>query len=109
MFCTEGVLKITFHTVRSSFVEILDIMYSQALWGELPPPLDADRSLATMDREQMTKLRSLEVEGPRLHQPSSRHQPPSKESVLLTDQQIKCYHNHHKHFKKIKEYQINMD
>lgn len=52
---------------------------SQTLWGELPPPSDTDRGIANIEREQMAKLRSLEVEGPRLHQPSSRHQPPSKE------------------------------
>lgn len=54
-------------------------MSSQTYWGELPQLTDMDRGIAALDREQMTKLRSIEVEGPRLHQPSSRHQPPSKE------------------------------
>ncbi|XP_061183989.1 STAGA complex 65 subunit gamma-like isoform X2 [Saccostrea echinata] len=56
-------------------------MFSQTLWGELPPPPDSDRGIAALEREQMTKLRSIEVEGPRLHQPSSRHQPPSKDPL----------------------------
>lgn len=54
---------------------------SQTLWGEIPPPPDTDRGIANLEREQMAKLRSLEVEGPRLHQPSSRHQPPSKDPL----------------------------
>ncbi|XP_056010203.1 STAGA complex 65 subunit gamma-like [Ostrea edulis] len=56
-------------------------MSSQTYWGELPQLTDMDRGIAALDREQMTKLRSIEVEGPRLHQPSSRHQPPSKDPL----------------------------
>jgi len=42
-------------------------------WGEMP--VLPDSGIAAIEREQMTKLRPMEVEGPRLHQPSSRHHP----------------------------------
>lgn len=52
-----------------------------ALWGEMPVIADTDSGIAALEREQITKPRAMEVEGPRLHQPSSRHFPPSNEYV----------------------------
>lgn len=48
-------------------------------WGEIPAVVDTDPGVAAIEREQMTKFRPMEVEGPRLHQPSSRHYPPTNE------------------------------
>lgn len=75
----KKILHCSFSICTILFRFSTNMISSQTLWGELPPPPDTDRGIANMEREQMAKLRSLEVEGPRLHQPSSRHQPPSKE------------------------------
>ncbi|CAC5425822.1 SUPT7L [Mytilus coruscus] len=48
-------------------------------WGELPSVPDVDAGIAAVEREQLTKLRPIEVEGPRLHQSSSRHCPPTND------------------------------
>jgi hypothetical protein len=40
-------------------------------WGEIPSAPETDSGIAAIEREQLTKLRPIEVEGPRLHQPSS--------------------------------------
>ena len=48
-------------------------------WGEIPIVPDTDSGIAAIEREQITKLRPMETEGPKLHQPSSRHFPPSNE------------------------------
>ncbi|XP_048243759.1 STAGA complex 65 subunit gamma-like isoform X1 [Haliotis cracherodii] len=50
-------------------------------WGEIPSVPEADSGIIALEREQMTKPRSMEVEGPRLHQPSSRHYPPSNDPL----------------------------
>ncbi|CAG2201911.1 SUPT7L [Mytilus edulis] len=50
-------------------------------WGELPSVPDVDAGIAAVEREQLTKLRPIEVEGPRLHQPSSRHCPPTNDPL----------------------------
>lgn len=52
-----------------------------AHWGDLPTLRDTDSGIAAVEREQLTKARPMEIEGPRLHQPSSKHHPPSNESV----------------------------
>ena len=44
-------------------------------WGDLPVIPDTDSGIAALEREQMTKPRPMEVEGPALHQPSSKHYP----------------------------------
>ena len=54
-------------------------------WGEIPVVPDTDSGIAAIEREQMTKLRPMEIEGPRLHQPSSRHYPPTTEYVYYHD------------------------
>ncbi|XP_052279018.1 STAGA complex 65 subunit gamma-like isoform X2 [Dreissena polymorpha] len=46
-------------------------------WGEYPAP-DGDCGLTALDT--VTSMRPLELEGPRLHQPSKRHYPPSNEA-----------------------------
>ena len=48
-------------------------------WGEIPSTPEMDAEIAAMEKEQMMKMRPLELEGPRLHQPSSRHYPPTNE------------------------------
>ncbi len=48
-------------------------------WGDLPIVPDTESGIAAIEREQMTKPRPIEVEGPTLHQPSSRHHPPTAE------------------------------
>jgi len=48
-------------------------------WGEIPSPHEVDPEAAAAEREQMLVLRPMEIEGPRLHQPSSRHCPPTNE------------------------------
>ncbi|CAL1539764.1 unnamed protein product [Lymnaea stagnalis] len=53
-------------------------------WGELPQVADTDSGIAALEREQITKPRPLDIEGPLLHQPSSRHHPPTNE-VLPSD------------------------
>ncbi|GFN74727.1 staga complex 65 subunit gamma [Plakobranchus ocellatus] len=53
--------------------------YSTPLWGEIPHIADTDSGIAALEREQITKPRPLEIEGPPLHQPSSRHRPPTNE------------------------------
>ena len=56
-------------------------------WGEIEKKPDANlqaSSLSSLEREKLTKFstnRPFDVEGPRLHQPSSRHYPPAAESV----------------------------
>lgn len=57
-------------------------------WGEIPSAPDSDPDIAAIEREQMTKLRPMEVEGPRLHQPSSRHYPPTNEPLPAEKFQI---------------------
>lgn len=49
------------------------------LWGEIPTVPETDSGIAAIEREQITKPRPMEVEGPPLHQPSSRHHPPTNE------------------------------
>ena len=39
-------------------------------WGEIPNVHDTDSGIAALEREQMTKPRPTDVEGPPLHQPS---------------------------------------
>ena len=39
-------------------------------WGEIPIIQDTDSGIAALEREQMTKPRPMDVEGPPLHQPS---------------------------------------
>lgn len=48
-------------------------------WGDLPVIIDMDSGIAKIERDQMTKPRSMDVEGPRLQQPSNRHYPPTNE------------------------------
>lgn len=50
-------------------------------WGEIPSAPETDSGIAAIEREQLTKLRPIEVEGPRLHQPSSRHCPPTNDPL----------------------------
>ncbi|XP_013390533.1 STAGA complex 65 subunit gamma-like [Lingula anatina] len=50
-------------------------------WGEMPSLPDTDPGIAAIEREQMTKPRPMEVEGPRLHQPSARHYPPTSDPL----------------------------
>lgn len=57
-------------------------------WGEIPVIPEADSGIAAIEREQMTKLRPMDIEGPRLHQPSSRHYPPTTESLPAEKFQI---------------------
>lgn len=54
------------------------------LWGEIPHVVDTDSGIAALERQQITEPRPMEVEGPLLHQPSSRHRPPTNE-VLPAD------------------------
>ncbi|XP_060083650.1 STAGA complex 65 subunit gamma-like [Ylistrum balloti] len=56
-------------------------MTSSSYWGELPSLPDTDSGIAAIEREQMTKPRPMDVEGPRLHQPSSRHHPPTNDPL----------------------------
>ncbi|XP_069129324.1 STAGA complex 65 subunit gamma-like [Argopecten irradians] len=56
-------------------------MTSTTYWGELPSVPDTDSGIAAIEREQMTKPRPMDVEGPRLHQPSSRHHPPTNDPL----------------------------
>lgn len=42
-------------------------------WGDLPIIRDTESGIAAIEREQMTKPRPLEVEGPLLYQPSTDH------------------------------------
>ncbi|PVD34559.1 hypothetical protein C0Q70_05835 [Pomacea canaliculata] len=51
------------------------------LWGEIPTVPETDSGIAAIEREQITKPRPMEVEGPPLHQPSSRHHPPTNEPL----------------------------
>ena len=48
-------------------------------WGEVPLVQDTESGIAAIEREQMTKPRPMDVEGPVLHQPSSEQLPPSCE------------------------------
>ncbi|XP_059163156.1 STAGA complex 65 subunit gamma-like [Physella acuta] len=48
-------------------------------WGEIPQVADTESGIAALEREQITKPRPLDIEGPLLHQPSSRHHPPTNE------------------------------
>ncbi|KAH9510019.1 STAGA complex 65 subunit gamma [Bulinus truncatus] len=48
-------------------------------WGEIPQVADTESGIAAIEREQITKPRPLDIEGPLLHQPSSRHYPPTNE------------------------------
>lgn len=57
-------------------------------WGEIPAVAETDPGIAAIEREQMMKLRPMEVEGPRLHQPSSRHYPPTNEPLPADKFQI---------------------
>lgn len=41
-------------------------------WGDLPAVADTDSAFAKMEREQLTKLRPMEVQGPRLYQTCSK-------------------------------------
>ncbi|WAQ99092.1 ST65G-like protein [Mya arenaria] len=52
-------------------------------WGEYASTIEVDRELAALQHEQMTKLIPMEIEGPRLHQPSSRHFPPSNDALPM--------------------------
>lgn len=52
-------------------------------WGEIPRVPDVEPGIAAVEREQLIKLRPLEVEGSRLHQPSSRHYPPTNEYAYI--------------------------
>ena len=47
-------------------------------WGDLPSLPETDTGIAAIEREQAAKLKNLEVEGPRLHQPSQKHCPPGE-------------------------------
>ncbi|XP_041359645.1 STAGA complex 65 subunit gamma-like [Gigantopelta aegis] len=51
------------------------------LWGEIPAVPETDSGLVAVEREQLVRPRPMEVEGPRLHQPSSRHYPPTNEHL----------------------------
>ncbi|XP_055893089.1 STAGA complex 65 subunit gamma-like [Biomphalaria glabrata] len=53
-------------------------------WGEIPQVADTESGIAAIEREQITKPRPMDIEGPLLHQPSSRHHPPTNE-VLPSD------------------------
>jgi len=59
-------------------------MSSDVYWGEIPTVADTDSGIAALEREQITRPRAMEVDGPPLHQPSSRHYPPTNE--ILTRQ-----------------------
>jgi len=48
-------------------------------WGEYQTSSSADVGISAVELEQLTRLLPMEIEGPRLHQPSSRHCPPSNE------------------------------
>ena len=54
-----------------------------ALWGEIPSVPDSDPAITVLEREQLSKPRCVDVEGPALHQPSVRHFPPVNEYVKL--------------------------
>ena len=54
-------------------------MSSDVYWGEIPTVADTDSGIAALEREQITRPRAMEVDGPPLHQPSSRHYPPTNE------------------------------
>ncbi|BFZ14518.1 hypothetical protein BsWGS_17557 [Bradybaena similaris] len=54
-------------------------MNASSYWGEIPQVADTESGIAALEREQITKPRALEVEGRLLHQPSSRHRPPTNE------------------------------
>jgi len=49
-------------------------------WGEISTP-DNGCNVTAAEREKLLKLLPMEIEGPRLHQPSSRHCPPTNEYV----------------------------
>lgn len=51
------------------------------LWGEIPSVPETDSGIAALEREQITKPRQIEVDGPPLYQPSSRHYPPTNEPL----------------------------
>lgn len=57
-------------------------------WGEIPVTPDTESGIAAIEREQMTKLRPMDIEGPKLHQPSSRHYPATTESLPAEKFQI---------------------
>ncbi|CAG5125878.1 unnamed protein product [Candidula unifasciata] len=54
-------------------------MNTSSYWGEIPQVADTESGIAALEREQITKPRAMEIEGPLLHQPSSRHHPPTNE------------------------------
>uniref|UniRef100_A0A0B6Z4R9 Bromodomain associated domain-containing protein n=1 Tax=Arion vulgaris TaxID=1028688 RepID=A0A0B6Z4R9_9EUPU len=54
-------------------------MTGTSYWGEIPQVADTDSGIAALEREQITKPRAMDIEGPLLHQPSSRHHPPTNE------------------------------
>lgn len=44
-------------------------MVDRLRWGDLPVIRDTESGIAAIEREQMTKPRPLEVEGPACYQP----------------------------------------
>ncbi|KAK7097852.1 STAGA complex 65 subunit gamma-like [Littorina saxatilis] len=50
-------------------------------WGDIPTAPEQDSGIAALEREELSKPRAVEVEGPPLFQPSSRHHPPSNEPL----------------------------
>ena len=41
-------------------------------WGDLPAVADTDSAFAKMERDQLTKLRPIEVQSPRVYQPCNK-------------------------------------
>ncbi|XP_064608215.1 STAGA complex 65 subunit gamma-like isoform X1 [Liolophura sinensis] len=56
-------------------------MRKMSNWGEIPTVPETDSGIMAIEREQITKPRPMDVEGPWLYQPSSRHSPPTNDSL----------------------------
>jgi len=66
-------------------------------WASLPTIQDTESGIAAIEREQMTKPRPLDVEGPLLHQPCSHLLTQCVE--LESQTYIKSYFELHDFFK----------
>lgn len=60
-------------------------------WGDFPIIRDTESGIAAIEREQMTKPRPLEVEGPLLYQPSPDHIPSTKRSISFIFVKLNAY------------------
>ncbi len=52
-------------------------------WGEIPSVSDTDSEIAALEREQMTKPRPLEIQGPDIYQPWAVDTTSSKKYYLI--------------------------